>query len=102
MIETIEGDDQEEFGEFYEKLKTRALKKMDEIAIRYEDTNHEISKEVLFGKRVREIVRFAFEAGMDLIILSSHQIDKIDAAEGWATISYRVGILSHCPVMMVK
>ena len=99
VIETVEGDDQEDFGEFYEKLRARAQRKMDEMASLYGDKNHEISTEILFGKRVREIVRFAYEEGVDLIILSSH---KIDAAEGWATISYRVGILSHCPVMMVK
>jgi nucleotide-binding universal stress UspA family protein len=88
--------------EFYEKLKNRAHRKMEEIGNRCEDKNIIIQRRVVFGKRVREIVRFAHENAIDLIILSSHKIDKIDAAEGWATISYRVGILSHCPVMMVK
>ena len=102
VIETIEEEDQENFEEFYEKLKARAERKMDKMASRYADKNHAIYKEILLGKRVREIVRFAYEQDMDLIILSSHRIDKVDAAVGWATISYRVGILSHCPVMMVK
>ncbi len=102
VIETIEDTDYEEFEEFYGKLKNRAHKKMEEIANRCGDKNIIIQRRVVFGKRVREIVRFAHENAIDLIILSSHKIDKIDAAEGWATISYRVGILSHCPVMMVK
>lgn len=102
VIETIEDVDYEEFGEFYEKLKARAEKKMDEMIHDKKMEQVNISREIAFGKRVKEIVRFAYENGIDLIILSSHKIEKIDAAEGWATISYRVGILAHCPVMMVK
>lgn len=102
VIETIEDAAYEEFGEFYEKLKARAEKKMDEIIHNMNMKKSDISEEIVFGKRVKEIVRFAYENGIDLIILSSHKIEKIDASEGWATISYRVGILSHCPVMMVK
>jgi nucleotide-binding universal stress UspA family protein len=102
VVEIIEGDDQEDFGEFYEKLRARAEKKMADIAGRYESRNWSIDNQVLIGKRVNEIVRFAYEHEMDLIILGSHRIDKIGPTDGWATISYRVGILSHCPVLMVK
>jgi len=102
VIETIEDADYEEFGEFYEKLKTRAERKMDEMVHNKKIEQSAVRKEIAFGKRVKEIVRFAYENGIDLIILTSHKIEKIDAADGWATISYRVGILSHCPVMMVK
>ena len=102
VVEIIEGDDQEDFGEFYEKLRARAEKKMADIAGRYESRNWSIDSQILIGKRVNEIVRFAYEHDIDLIILGSHRIDKIEPTDGWATISYRVGILSHCPVMMVK
>ncbi|MFH1351276.1 MAG: universal stress protein [Pseudomonadota bacterium] len=102
VIEIIEDADDEEFKDFYGRLKERARKKMDEMANRYGDQKLNIHLEIVYGKRVKEIVKFAYENEMDLIVLSSHKIDKIDAAEGWATISYRVGILSHCPVMMVK
>jgi nucleotide-binding universal stress UspA family protein len=102
VVEIIEGDDQEDFGEFYEKLRARAEKKMADIAGRYESRNWSIDSQILIGKRVNEIVRFAYEHDIDLIILGSHRIDKIEPTDGWATISYRVGILSHCPVLMVK
>jgi nucleotide-binding universal stress UspA family protein len=102
VVEIIEGDDQEDFGEFYEKLRARAEKKMADIAGLYESRNWSIDSQILIGKRVNEIVRFAYEHDIDLIILGSHRIDKIEPTDGWATISYRVGILSHCPVLMVK
>ena len=102
VVEIIEGDDQEEFGEFYNRLRGRAEKKMAELAGRYENTDWSIDSQVLIGKRVNEIVRFAYEHEVDLIILASHRIDSIKPTDGWATISYRVGILAHCPVLMVK
>ena len=58
--------------------------------------------DILCRGRVREIVSFTRENGVDLIVLSSHRIDKIHPAEGWATISYKVAILAPCPVLMVK
>ena len=99
VIETIEGDDQEDFSGFYERLRVRAEKEMAEIVDRYQGDDWLIDHQIVFGKRVTEIVRFAYEHGMDLIVLGSHQIEP---TEDWATISYRVGILSHCPVLMVK
>ena len=58
--------------------------------------------QVLFGRRVYEILTFAANHDVDLIILSSHKLDPENATEGWGTISFKVGVLSHCPVMLVK
>lgn len=102
VVQIIEGDDQEEFGEFYNRLRTRAERKMTEMVGQYKNGNLSIDYQILIGTRVNQIVRFAYEHDIDLIILASHRIDRIDPMAGWATISYRVGILSHCPVLMVK
>ncbi|MFH1490061.1 MAG: universal stress protein [Pseudomonadota bacterium] len=102
VIEVIDGASDDEFADFYEKLSKRAEKKMAAIAEEYSDEKLTIEKRIVLGKRVQEIVRFAAENETDLIILSSHKIEKLDPSEGWATISYRVSILSPCPVMMVK
>jgi universal stress protein A len=101
VIEAIEGDD-EDFQEFYEKLRKRAKKEMEKIAAKYEGEGLEINTQIFVGKRVQEIVRFANDHAIDLIILSSHRIQNFETGEGWATISYKVGILAACPVMMVK
>jgi nucleotide-binding universal stress UspA family protein len=57
---------------------------------------------ILYGNRAAEIVRYAMETGIDLIVLSSHRIDPKDPATGWGTMSYKVGFLSQCPVLLVK
>jgi universal stress protein A len=102
VVQIIEGNDQKEFSEFYDRLRTRAERKMTEMVGQYKNRNWSIGYQILIGKRVNQIVRFAYVNDIDLIILASHRIDRIGTMEGWATISYRVGILSHCPVLMVK
>ncbi len=103
IIETIDDDEAEnEFKEFYDKLASRAEKKMIKYANKYATGRLSICTEIIFGKRVPEIVKYACDNKTDLIILSSHKLDSMESVDGWATISYRVGILAPCPVMMVK
>jgi len=102
VIEIIEDSDEDEFRSFYDKLAARARSKMHEMVKQYSQRNVDIEIEIIFGNRVGEIVNFALKHAIDLIILSSHKLNRVDAVEGWATISYKVGILAPCPVMMVK
>jgi nucleotide-binding universal stress UspA family protein len=101
VIETIEDSD-EEFHDFYEKLRDRAYRAMKKVVGRLNPETCTMHQEVVFGNRVKEIVHYALEKDIDLIVMASHPIDQGEPQAGWATISYRVGILSHCPVMMVK
>ena len=103
VVETIDDDEgEEEFREFYNKLADRAGKKMAELTDKYGTDKIDIHTEIIYGKRVPEIVKYASTNEIDLIILSSHKIEDMGTMDGWATISYRVGILAPCPVMMVK
>ena len=103
VVETIDDDEGEvEFQEFYNKLAGRAGKKMAELLNEYGTDKIDIRTEIIYGKRVSEIVKYASKKEIDLIILSSHKLEDMESMGGWATISYRVGILAPCPVMMVK
>ena len=102
VIERIEDSDEDEFQSFYDRLALKARAKMKAITRQYSDRKADIDNEIIFGNRVGEIVDFAYKHAIDLIILTSHKLNKVDAVEGWATISYKVGILAPCPVMMVK
>ena len=75
---------------------------MAELVNEYGTDKIDIHTEIIYGKRVSEIVKYASKKEIDLIILSSHKLDDMESMSGWATISYRVGILAPCPVMMVK
>ena len=102
VIETIADDDTEDFQRFYSTLTKRAEKKMAQLITPYESHLAIIEPKVLLGSRVAEILRFALEQSVDLILLKSHRIDQENPTEGWGTISHKVGILASCPVMLVK
>ena len=58
--------------------------------------------EIRYGRRVDEILRTAAEQKIDLVVMSSHRLALRNPGENWGTISYKVGILSRCPVLLVK
>jgi len=102
VIEMIEDSDFAEFEDFYAKLKKRAQKKMNQMTGEYEGEPLAIGREIVYGKRIRDIVKFARGNEIDLIVLSSHRVTVENAVQGWGTISYKVSVLAHCPVMLVK
>ncbi len=102
VVETIEETDSQDFQKFFKQLGARAGKQMDKIIAQYASEGITLEKQVLYGRRVYEILNFAANHDIDLIILSSHRLDPENMTEGWGTISFKVGVLSHCPVMLVK
>ena len=102
VIETVEQVESEDFQKFYRQLGARAGRKIDKLIAKYGREGITMEKQILYGKRVYEILNFAVAHGVDLIIMSSHKLDPENAAEGWGTISFKIGVLSHCPVMLVK
>ncbi|MEM5789099.1 MAG: universal stress protein [Syntrophobacteraceae bacterium] len=102
VVETIDDADTEDFRKFYKGLGARAVKKMDELIAQHRKSEIVIEKQILYGRRVFEILNFADLKEVDLIIMSSHRLDTDNLTEGWGTISFKVGVLSHCPVMLVK
>ena len=102
VIEIIESATFEEFEEFYAKLEKNSTKDMEALMLEFEKGQAKIEPRIIYGNRAHEILRFAEENQIDLIVMKSHKIDMGDRAQGWGTISYKVGILAQCPVMLVK
>jgi nucleotide-binding universal stress UspA family protein len=102
VIETLEQVDSEDFEKFYKQLGARAGRKIDKLIAKYGREGITMEKQIVYGRRVYEILNFAVARDVDLIIMSSHKLDPENAAEGWGTISFKIGVLSHCPVMLVK
>jgi len=57
---------------------------------------------IKFGKRAEEILHVAEEENADLAVLRSHRVDSSMSGRDWGTISYKVGILATCPVLLIK
>jgi nucleotide-binding universal stress UspA family protein len=102
VIETIEHIEFDEMADFYRGLETRATARLFAMEERFQGAGIRVRHDILYGKRAETIVRFAEEHGMDLMILSSHKVDRDHPALGWGTISYRIAIIARCPVLLVK
>ncbi|HSN86994.1 MAG TPA: universal stress protein [Thermoanaerobaculia bacterium] len=102
VIETIEHIEFEEMAGFYHGLETRAAARLFTMEEKLTQANVRARHEIVYGKRAETIVRYAEEQEMDLLILSSHKVDREHPALGWGTISYRIAIVARCPVLLVK
>lgn len=102
VIETIEHIGFEEMADFYRGLETRASAKLFALEDRFREAGIEVRHEILYGKRAETIVHHAQEREADLIVLSSHKVDRDHPALGWGSISYRIAIVARCPVLLVK
>ena len=102
VIERIGGDGQGAFAGFYQKLGRRARAKLRDFLEVFPRKGLDARGEVVYGGRVNEILRFADASRADLLVMTSHKLPVRRGAENWGTISYKVGILSRCPVLLVK
>lgn len=102
VIETLVDTEYSELESFYRKLERKALRDMDDLVASYRDGTADIHTHILFGNRGLEILNHAKQRNVGLIIMNSHAVDINQPAQGWGTISYKVALLSQCPVMLVK
>lgn len=102
VIEIIADTTFEEFKDFYINLEVRAKRRMTSLISTRTAGEIEITPAILFGNPVEEIMAYARKHRIELIVMNSHKIDLDHPFEGWGTISYKIGILAQCPVMLVK
>jgi nucleotide-binding universal stress UspA family protein len=102
VIETIAGTEDEELANFYRRLEQRALDRLNEIVRRAAGRHPHIDIEVTYGKRAEEVLRFAREKQVDLIVLASHPLDPSQPRASLGTMSYKLGVLAPCSVLLVK
>jgi universal stress protein A len=100
VIETLADTPFEELADFYGRLEEKARRGMEELAASTDaEPTH---SEIRYGKRARAIVDYAREQMTELIVLSSHSVEREEAFRAWATLSYSVALLAPCSVMLVK
>jgi len=102
VIEKIDYLPAKELKMFYRDLQDRAREKLKVTASLIAEQDIHVQQKLLGGHRVQAILDFARKNRVDLIVMSSHKVDLKKPVQGWGTISYRVAILSQCPVLLVK
>jgi len=102
VIETIEHVEFQELKPFYDRLEESARNHLKELSETFVTKKLRVDQELIYGHRTQQIVDFAMQNAVDLIIMASHRIDPKRPGQGWSSISYSVAILSSCPVLLVK
>jgi nucleotide-binding universal stress UspA family protein len=102
VIETIAGAEFEEFSAFYHKLEKQARERLNDIVARSRRTRGPVDVAIVYGRRTEEVLRFSRSEAIDLIVLASHPLDPSQPHRGLGTMSYKLGILAPCAVLLVK
>jgi nucleotide-binding universal stress UspA family protein len=102
VIERVDDGDPGAFRAFYRKLEKNAREKLSGLSAALVEKALPVKTAVVYGNRVNEILRFAGQSSADLIVMSSHRLPLHPRGQDWGTISYKVGALSRCPVLLVK
>jgi len=102
VVELIPGIAAEEEKDFYKRLERIARKHLERFSGGLTERQITCRGEVLLGNRTVEVLRHARERGVDLIILTAPQVTPANPAAGWGSLSYKVGALAACPVLLVK
>jgi nucleotide-binding universal stress UspA family protein len=102
VIEAVDGVPFEELADFYGDLERRALATLDRFSRPLRDAGLVVEGRVCYGKRAREIIRYANENAFDLMVLGSHRLTPENFDSGFMTISHQVAIAARIPVLVVK
>ena len=102
IIEAGPDGPDEETRQFYAQVCKRAESDLEQLARRFEEASLECEFKVHVGDRLHEILSFAANHKVDLIVMCSHRVDPEHIAETWGTLSYKVSVLCECPVLLLK
>ena len=102
VIELIQGLPMEEEKTFYQRLERKARAYLDRLRGTLEEQKVPFDVEILFGDRAQEIIRHATQSGTNLIVLTSRRVDMTHPGAGWGTLSFKLSLLSQCPILLVK
>jgi nucleotide-binding universal stress UspA family protein len=102
VIEVIHGLSVEEEKPFYARLEKAAKAHLDRLAGNLTGLPGSIRTEIRYGNRIAEIVRYAAETDIDLILLIAPVLVPDNPAASWGSLSYKVSFFAPCPVLLVK
>ena len=105
VIEAIDDgdlDDDPDVREVYRRMEDRSARELETMGQRFIEAGLEVHEKIRFGKRAPEIVRYAEDHSCDLIVMSSHPLDRQREASNVVTLSYQVSLVCSCPILLAK
>jgi nucleotide-binding universal stress UspA family protein len=89
-----------EFPGFYRRLVNTADRRLRQIARPFVKCRIDVRTEVRIGEPAVEIIRAAQRERIDALVMGSHKVTGSPDAR--RTTSYKMGIFSQCPILLVK
>src|SRR5262249_30839803 len=102
VIEAIPGLSVEEEKDFYARLERSAHDKLAGHAAELSQRGAVARCEIVIGSRAQETLIRASALPADLIILTSPPFDPSHPAAGLGSLSWKIGMVAPCPVLLVK
>jgi nucleotide-binding universal stress UspA family protein len=102
VIERIEHVPEEGLKCFYHRLEQGVQRELTAAAQSLAEQGVSASTHIVFGRRAEEVVRFAIQNQVDLIVLRSHRYDPQTATFPVGTLSHQLAVLAQCAVLLVK
>lgn len=102
VIELISGLSFDEERPFYDRLRQNALEHLEQLGQRLEECGVRWRIDLRLGHRVHQIVESARENTADLIVLTCPRPDLANPLSGLGSLSFRVSLLTPCPVLLVR
>ena len=102
VIERIEHVPDDELRGFYHRLEQGVQRELSAAAKSLAEQDITASTHIVSGRRAEEVVRFAMQNEVDLIVLRSHRYNPQTAVFPVGTLSHQLAVLSQCAVLLVK
>ncbi len=102
VIEVLHGLPVEDDPDFYRRLEETSREHLNAIVNQLQSDGVSCKFAIRFGERGPDVLKFAAEEKIDLIVLSSHPIDPAAPGAGWLSLSYLIGIGAPCNVLLIK
>lgn len=102
VIEPISGTAIDEEKVFYGRLEKTSWQHLEKLGKQLAKADVPWKAQVLYGNRGKSILATARKMKSDLIVMTAPQVDPNDVGTGLGSLSFKVSLFAHCPVLLVK
>jgi nucleotide-binding universal stress UspA family protein len=102
VVQTIPGLPMDTEHDFYGELESSSQKFLDKVSKMITDQEIKTSLRILKGNRGEQVLDYAAENQVDLIMMRSPRINPESARSGVGSLSWKMGLLAPCDVLLVR
>jgi nucleotide-binding universal stress UspA family protein len=102
VVQTIPGLPMDTERDFYGHLETASQEFLTKVKKTFSDRGIQTGLRTLKGNRGEQVLDYAAENQVDLIMMRSPRINPESARSGVGSLSWKMGLLAPCDVLLVR